>query len=83
MVCRASIAWALTHREETMAALLERETRTDLRLDRALLDQYLAMYANADTLDPPADVPKAIDELYARGHAAGLFERAVHVDLAP
>ncbi len=82
-VCRASIAWALTHREETMAALLERETRADLHLDRALLDRYLAMYANADTLDPPADVRRAIDELYARGFAAGLFERAVRVELAP
>ena len=82
-VCRDSIAWALAHRDETMAALLERETRADLHLDRALLDRYLAMYANADTLDPPADVTQAIDELYARGHAAGLFERAVKVELAP
>ncbi len=82
-VCRSSIAWALTHREETMAALLERETRRDLRLDRAMLDRYLAMYANQDTLDPPPDVRRAIDELYARAFAAGLFERAVTVELAP
>jgi 1,4-dihydroxy-6-naphthoate synthase len=82
-VCRASIAWALSHRDETMAALLEHETRTDLHLDRALLDRYLAMYANADTLDPPPDVRTAIDALYARGHAAGLFERAVRIELAP
>ncbi len=82
-VCRASIGWALAHREETMAALLARETRTDLHLDRALLDRYLTMYANADTLDPPPDVRAAIDTLYSRGHAAGLFERAVHVELAP
>jgi 1,4-dihydroxy-6-naphthoate synthase len=82
-VCRASIAWALSHRDETMQALLDRETRADLHLDRALLDRYLAMYANADTLDPPPDVRLAIDLLYARGHAAGLFERAVQVELAP
>jgi 1,4-dihydroxy-6-naphthoate synthase len=82
-VCRDSIAWALSHRDETMAALLARETRADLKLDRALLDRYLTMYANADTLDPPPDVRRAIDELYARGHAAGLFERAVQVELAP
>jgi 1,4-dihydroxy-6-naphthoate synthase len=82
-VCRASIAWALANREQTMEALLARETRADLRLDRALLDRYLTMYANADTLDPPPDVRTAIDALYARGHAAGLFERAVAVEMAP
>ena len=82
-LCRASIAWALAHREETMSALLERETRTDLALDRAMLDRYLAMYANADTLDAAPDVRLAIDTLYARAHAAGLLDRAVTVDFAP
>lgn len=82
-VCRASIAWALVHRDETMAALLERETRADVGLDRAMLDRYLAMYANADTLDPPADVRAAIDTLYARAHAAGLLDSAVRAEFAP
>jgi 1,4-dihydroxy-6-naphthoate synthase len=82
-LCRASIAWALSHRDETMRALLERDTRADLALDRALLDRYLAMYANADTLDPPPDVREAIDELYSRAHAAGLIDRNVRVELAP
>jgi 1,4-dihydroxy-6-naphthoate synthase len=81
-LCRASIAWALEHREETMGALLERESRSDLALDRSLLDRYLAMYANADTLDAPADVRSAIDELYTRAHAAGLLERAARVEFA-
>jgi 1,4-dihydroxy-6-naphthoate synthase len=82
-VCRASIAWALAHRDEVMAALLARETRAELRLDRALLDRYLAMYANDDTLDAPPDVRRAIGELYARAHAAGLIERAVAPEFAP
>jgi 1,4-dihydroxy-6-naphthoate synthase len=82
-VCRASIAWALAHRDETMTALLARESRADLALDRALLDQYLAMYANADTLDAPADVRRAIDVLYERAHAAGLLEQTIRVELAP
>ena len=82
-LCRASIAWALEHRDETMAALLERETRADVGLDRAMLDRYLAMYANADTLDPPPDVRVAIDTLYARAHAAGLLDSAVRVEFAP
>jgi 1,4-dihydroxy-6-naphthoate synthase len=82
-VCRASIAWALANRDATMDALLAAETRAGLKLDRALLDRYLAMYANTDTLDPPGDVRRAIDALYARAHAKGLIERPVVVELAP
>ena len=81
-LCRASIAWALANRDETIEALLGREARADLALDRALLDRYLAMYANADTLSPPDDVPRAIDELYARAHAAGLMAEAPAVEMA-
>jgi len=76
-LCRASIAWGLEHRDEAMATLLERDSRADLALDRATLDRYLTMYANRDTLDAPADVRRAIDEMYARGHAAGLFDAPV------
>jgi 1,4-dihydroxy-6-naphthoate synthase len=80
---RASIRWALDHRDETMRALLARETRADVGLDHAMLDQYLAMYANADTLDAPDDVRVSIDVLYARAHAAGLMDRVVRVEMAP
>jgi predicted solute-binding protein len=82
-LCRASIAWALAHRDETMGALLARETRADLALDRAMLDRYLTMYANADTLDPPPDVRLAIDALYARAHEAGLLDQPIRAELAP
>lgn len=82
-LCRTSIAWALDHREETIAALLARESREDLALDRAMLDRYLGMYANADTRAAPEDVRRAIDVLYARAHAAGLMDRAARVDFAP
>jgi predicted solute-binding protein len=61
---------------------LEREARHDLVLDRALLDRYLAMYANSDTLDAPADVRRAVDELYTRAHAAGLLDRPAHAEFA-
>jgi 1,4-dihydroxy-6-naphthoate synthase len=72
-LCKASIAWALEHRSETIDALLAAESRADLALDRALLDRYLAMYANDDTLSPPEDVERAIEEMFTRAHAAGLF----------
>jgi 1,4-dihydroxy-6-naphthoate synthase len=71
-LCQASIAWALENREETMRALLGEESRGDLALDRALLDRYLAMYANTDTLAAPDDVRRAIEEMYKRAYAAGL-----------
>ena len=83
--CRSSIAWALSHRDETMSALLEQEakqSRGGLSLDRALLDRYLAMYANEDTLDPPGDVERAINELYARAYRQGILERACEAELA-
>ncbi len=81
-LCRASISWALEHRAETMDALLRRESRPGLALDRELLDHYLSMYANRDSLDPPDDVRQAIDALYARAHQAGLLDRAPRVELA-
>ena len=77
---RASIAWALDHRDEMLRAILERETRVDVMLDRALLDRYLQMYANSDTLDAPPDVRQAIQELYNRAHALGLLDRRVAAD---
>jgi 1,4-dihydroxy-6-naphthoate synthase len=82
-LCRASIAWSLAHRSEAIAALLAAETRQDLPLDAATLDRYLAMYANADTLDAPPDVRLAVDELYARAHRAGLVSSLVRAEFAP
>ena len=80
---KTSIAWSLTHREGTMKALLDVDPRADLALDRSLLDRYLAMYANADTLDAPADVKRAIDEMYSRAATQGLIERAPFAEFAP
>ena len=65
-----------------MRALLERESRADLALDRTTLDRYLRMYANEDTLDAPADVRRAVAELYARAHSAGLLPRLVKPEFA-
>jgi 1,4-dihydroxy-6-naphthoate synthase len=79
-LCRASIAWALEHRNEMIRVLLERESRVDVALEEKLLDRYLAMYANADTLDAPGDVRQAIQELYNRAHLSGLLERRVEAE---
>ena len=82
-VCRASIQWAADHADEVTRALLAAETRDDVGLDRASLDKYLDMYANADTLDAPADVRGAIDELFKRGRAAELLPDDALAEFAP
>ncbi len=82
-LCRASIAWSLEHREEVMRALLEVEGRDGLALDRALLDRYLTMYANADSLDFAPDVRQALDELFRRARQAGLVTGEAHAEFAP
>jgi 1,4-dihydroxy-6-naphthoate synthase len=81
-VCRASMGWALTHREETMRALLDDEHREGLRLTAAMLDRYLGMYANADTLEAPSDVRRAVDVLFARAVEAGLIEGPIRAEFA-
>jgi 1,4-dihydroxy-6-naphthoate synthase len=80
--CRASIRWALDHREETIRALLEEEARSGIALDPGMLDRYLSMYANADTLDAPYDVRRAIDELYTRAYRSGWLTDETRAEFA-
>ncbi len=82
-VCRSSIRWAADHADEVSRALLAAETRSDVGLDKASLDRYLAMYANEDTLEAPADVRKAIEVLFERGRRAGLLPADARADFAP
>ena len=76
---REGIRYSLSHRDELIDELLRAEIRPDLALSRDLLDKYLAMYANADTLGYPDDARRAVEDLLARGRAAGYlpdtFER--------
>jgi 1,4-dihydroxy-6-naphthoate synthase len=80
--CRASIEWALAHRDEVMGALLASGDRKDAQLSRARLDRYLGMYANADSAGYDAETVRAIRVLLERGHAAGILGEAV-VGIAP
>jgi len=81
-LCRESIAWALDHREEVMTALLGQETRADVGLDRAMLDRYLAMYANDDTRDFAPDARAAVVELFRRAADAGLIQPGARAEFA-
>jgi 1,4-dihydroxy-6-naphthoate synthase len=80
---RDGIRYALANREKLMDELLRAETRRSVGLERALLDRYLAMYANDDTLGYPDDARRAVDELYARGLAKGLLPESARADWAP
>src|SRR6185436_12101047 len=75
-VLRAAIRWALAHRDQVIATLVQ-EPRGDAALARtALLDRYLGMYANADTETMAPDVRRAIDVLFERAAVAGLLAGA-------
>jgi 1,4-dihydroxy-6-naphthoate synthase len=80
---RASIRYALEHRDEVLSFLLSNETRPGVPRERALFDRYLSMYANQDTLDYGAVGRRAIQELFDRGHAAGIIPHRVVAEFAP
>jgi 1,4-dihydroxy-6-naphthoate synthase len=82
-ILRDGIRYALTHRDELIDELLRAETRRSVNLDRAELDRYLAMYANADTLGYPDDARRAVDELFRRGRDAALLPASAQVEWAP
>jgi 1,4-dihydroxy-6-naphthoate synthase len=82
-VLRASIRYALEHRDEVLHALVGAETREGVPRDPALFDRYLGMYANQDTLDYGPEGRRAIGALLDRGHQAGIIPHRVHVEFAP
>jgi 1,4-dihydroxy-6-naphthoate synthase len=80
---RDSIAWALAHRAQIID-VISAEDRGDKALsNQSLIDNYLNLYANADTAAMADDAKHAIDILFARARTAGLLPSAVTVDWAP
>jgi 1,4-dihydroxy-6-naphthoate synthase len=77
-----SIRWAEQHRAEVIAAIAA-EDRGEKALSRPeLLDEYLKLYANDDTVAFADDARGAVSALFARAHAAGLVSGDVAVDWA-
>jgi 1,4-dihydroxy-6-naphthoate synthase len=70
---RASIDYGLAHRDEA----LEYALAFGRGLDRADADQFVGMYVNDWTLDFGTVGRRAVAELLARGHAAGVIPRLV------
>jgi 1,4-dihydroxy-6-naphthoate synthase len=82
-VLRASVAFAVSHRDQVIR-ILASESRGDPALsDPALLDRYLAMYANQDTLAMAPDVRASIDVLFQRAAEAGLLPAGCSPEWAP
>jgi len=77
---RESIRYALTHRDEMIAALAAEERGDRALADPALVDHYLSLYANADTAEMPEDARRGIDALFARARAAGLMPAGAAMD---
>ena len=80
---RESVRWALDHREQMIDELLAVERRGEVGLTRALLDRYLAMYANEDTAGYPPDAREACDRLVREGAKIGLYPATARVEWAP
>jgi 1,4-dihydroxy-6-naphthoate synthase len=82
-VLRESIRFALDHRGELIAALAAEDRGEKKLSDPVLLDHYLNLYANQDTLAFAADARQATGVLFDRARAAGLLEGEVTLDWAP
>jgi 1,4-dihydroxy-6-naphthoate synthase len=79
-VLRASIAWALAHRDEIIAALAEEDRGEKALSQPELIDHYLNLYANHDTASIADDARRAVDVLFERARRAGLVDGHVVAD---
>ncbi len=75
-VLKASIQYGLEHRDEALA--YAHQFARDM--DSHLADQFVGMYVNERTLRYGEDDKRAIAELLARGHAAGMIPHAPRLD---
>ena len=82
-ILREAIDFALDHRDEIIQSLAA-EQRGDAALAQtALLDRYLAMYANEDTRALAPDARHAVEVLFERAARAGLLPADCSVEWAP
>ena len=72
---RASIAWGLAHRRET----LRHAHKYGRGLDEAKTDEFVGMYVNRRTLDYGEDGRRAVQLFLDRGFEAGLIPRRIAV----
>jgi 1,4-dihydroxy-6-naphthoate synthase len=82
-ILRDAIAYALDHRDEVIRALAAEKRGEPALAETALLDRYLAMYANQDTRAMAPDARRAIEVLFDRAAKAGLLPAGGPIDWAP
>ena len=82
-VLRAAIDYALDHRDEVIRALAAEQRGEAALAQTALLDRYLAMYANQDTRVLAPDTRRAIEVLFDRAAKAGLLPAGCSIEWAP
>ena len=70
---KESIRYGLAHRQEALDYALQ----YGRDLDRAKADTFVGMYVNDWTLDFGPRGRKAVQELLARGHAAGVIPQKI------
>ncbi|TAN37568.1 MAG: 1,4-dihydroxy-6-naphthoate synthase [Nitrospirae bacterium] len=69
---RASIEYAFSHRQESLAYIKEHSQE----LDDAVIEQHIGLYVNQYSLDPGNDGILAIEELFRQAEAAGIIGRS-------
>ena len=82
-ILREAIDYALDHRDEIIHALAAEQRGEAALAETALLDRYLAMYANEDTRAMAPDARRAIEVLFDRAAKAGLLPADCRVEWAP
>ena len=79
-VLQRSIAYALAHRDEMIAFLIGHVHRPEEVATPELLDRYLGMYANEETLEYSEPSRRAIQTLIDLGAERGLIANTVHAE---
>lgn len=81
---RASIRYALEHREKVIEGILaEAPIKSKREVNQGLVDRYLALYANEDTLDYGEEGRAAIQAFLDSSFHAGLLPKKVTAEFTP
>jgi 1,4-dihydroxy-6-naphthoate synthase len=77
-ILHASIAYALSHRDEALDYALQ----FGRGLDRRKADRFVGMYVNELTLDYGPRGREALQRLMTEGHQQGILPKSIHVEFA-
>lgn len=81
---KSSIRYALDNREKVLESIIEQEKRKEKHLHKKeLIDEYLSLYANEDTLDYGEEGRRVIQTFLDMSFKAGLLPKKVKAEFAP